>query len=122
MANIGAWWLASRPALAGEQVVTRWLANRAQNGRAVGGALFLTTRRLVFCPHRLDQLTGGQGWDVPLGEVATVDVAPRTGHPFDGGLRDRLRVRSARGAQELFVLNRLPHVVDAVRARLPRAQ
>lgn len=117
--TIGAWWLASQPALAGERVERRWIANRAQGSRAVGGALFLTDRRLVFCPHHLDNLTGGSAWAVELTGVAGVERAPKTGHPYDGGLRDRLRVRTRRGAWEHFVINRLDDVIDLLRTRLP---
>jgi hypothetical protein len=52
VAKIGSWWLKSVAAEPDEQVVWSQGANRIQpSGRAVGGKLFLTDRRLVFCPH-----------------------------------------------------------------------
>lgn len=96
----------------------RWLANRSQGRRAVGGALFLTNARLVFHPHRFDQLTGGKSRDLAFVDIDVVDVEPATGSLFDGGLRDRLRVQPRDGETELFVVDSLTRVLETVHAQL----
>jgi hypothetical protein len=115
MAKIGSWWLKGVEAQPQEDVVWSQGANRIQaSGRAVGGKLFLTNRRLVFCPHWVDGATGGKTWDTPLAEVAAVGTAQKGGKR--GGLRDRLQIELADGEEQLFVVNRLPDVVSRLEA------
>ena len=80
-------------------------ANMTQGDRAVGGSLVVDSGRVSFRPHSLDRSTGGQLFDVPLVKVAAIDVVPRTFHPFDGGLRKRLRLRLDDGTEALFVVS-----------------
>jgi hypothetical protein len=80
----------------------------------VGGKLFLTDRRLVFCPQWVDGATGGKTWDVSLTDVAAVGTAPKGGER--GGLRDRLRIELTDGADERFVVNRIADVVSRLEA------
>jgi hypothetical protein len=111
VAKIGSWWLKGVEAEPDEQVAWSQGANRIQkSGRAVGGKLFLSDRRLVFCPHWLDGATGGRTWETPLATIATVGTAPTAGR------RDRLRIEMADGEEELFVVNRLPEVVSRLEA------
>jgi hypothetical protein len=93
-------------------------ANQSQGARAVGGRLALTTHRLVFEPHAFDAATGGRTWAVPLAAIAEAGEEPRTWHPFDGGMRRRLRVTPRDGQKALFVVPRLADAVAAVRAAL----
>lgn len=116
MAKIGSWWLKSVAAEPAEEVVWSQAADRLKDsGRAVGGKLFLTDRRLVFCPHWVDAATGGGAWQVPLERVAAIGTIPK-GSP-GGGMRDRLAIELAGGGRERFV-NRL----EAVVARLNTAR
>jgi hypothetical protein len=80
-------------------------ANMVQYGRAVGGKLVVGGGSVRFSPHRLDRATGGDDhqWDVRA--LTSVDRAPRTWHPFDGGVRRRLRLRFADGGEALFEVN-----------------
>lgn len=115
MAKIGSWWLKSVEAQPQEQVVWSQGANRVQpSGRAVGGKLFLTNHRLVFCPHWVDGAIGGKTWDAPLATVAAVGTAPKGGKR--GGLRERLRIELSGREEELFVVNRLADVVSRLDA------
>lgn len=115
MAKIGSWWLKSVEAEPNEHVAWSQGANRIQpSGRAVGGKLFLTDRRLVFCPHWVDGATGGKTWDASRTDVAAVGTAPRGGKR--GGLRDRLRIELTNGGEQLFVVNRLADVVSRLEA------
>ena len=99
-----------------ETVVWNRAANRTQSrGRAVGGRLYLTQERLVFEPNRLDALTGGAGWQTPLGRIAGVGSQAPDGNAFSGGMRTRLRLDLADGSVELFVVNHLDDVVRTIR-------
>lgn len=79
-------------------------ANMTQGWRAVGGTLTVDHGRIGFAPHGLDRSTGGKPFDRPLAEVDSIDVAPRTFHPLNGGLRERLRLRMRDGVEALFVV------------------
>lgn len=106
--KIGSWWLKSVAAEPEEQVVWSRAANRIQpSGRAVGGKLFLTDRRLAFCPHWVDGATGGKTWDAPLADVSVVGTAAE-----GGKRRERLRLELRDGTEERFVVNRLADVVS----------
>jgi hypothetical protein len=109
--KIGSWWLKGVEAEPQEQVVWSQAANRIQSsGRAAGGKLFLTDRRLVFCPHWLDGASGGRTWWVPLATIAAVGTAPKQGR------RERLRIELADRKEELFVVNRVAEVVSRLDA------
>jgi hypothetical protein len=91
-----------------------WGANMTQGSRAVGGRLVVDDRRISFAPHGLDRSTGGKPFDRPLTELVSIDVAPRTFNPFDGGLRKRLRLRLIDGADALFVVARPGEVGERI--------
>jgi hypothetical protein len=116
MPRIGAWWLRGQPAEEGETVEWSQLANRSQSrNRAVGGKLFLTDRRLLFCPHWVDAAFGGKTWNCGRAQVRAVGTEPKSGG-LGGGMRDRLRIEVAGGGVELFVVKDLDRVVDNLRA------
>ncbi len=79
-------------------------ANMTQGWRAVGGRLAVGDGRVSFAPHGLDRSTGGKSFDRQLIDLVAIDLAPRTLHPFNGGLRQRLRLRLSDGAEALFVV------------------
>ena len=109
--QLGGGLFAAVPLQAGEQELARFNVNYTQSARrAVGGRLFVSTQRLVFCPHRLDAATGGETWALPRSAVTQVGVRPKGGDTFGGGLRDRLAIGVAEGSELLFVVNRLPSV------------
>jgi hypothetical protein len=93
-------------------------ANRTQSTfRAVGGQLALEEDRLEFRPHGFDRALAGKGWSVPLTSIRSVGTEPRGMNPFNGALRQRLRVEAEDGSVELFVVGDL----DEVRQRIERA-
>jgi hypothetical protein len=90
-------------------------ANRTQSTfRAVGGQLVLEGDRLEFQPHGFDRALAGKEWSVPLTSIRSVGTEPRGMNPFNGALRERLRVEAEDGSVELFVVNEL----DSVRERI----
>jgi hypothetical protein len=92
-------------------------ANRTQNTfRAVGGKLVLEDDRLEFHPHGFDRALAGKGWSVPLAAIRSVGKAPRGLNPFNGALRERLRVEAEDGSVELFVVNDLDAVEERIEA------
>jgi hypothetical protein len=117
MAKIGSWWLKRVEAEPDERIVWSQLANRVQSShRAVGGKLFLTDRRLVFCPHWVDAALGGKAWSLPVADIAGVGITPKGGDLFAGGLRDRLRIELVEGGEQLFVIKHLDDVVARLEA------
>lgn len=120
MGAIGDWWVKSPDFHDDERVVESVRANHSQSiGRAVGGKLFVTDRRLVFVPHRVDAVLGGTPVRVDLDAIATVTTESRGGRGivdtlFGGGLRERLRVETVDDAVELFVVSDLPAVVETI--------
>ncbi len=116
MGQIGGWWLAGYEELPGEVEVWSCLANRTQNWRAVGGKLFLTNQRVVFCPHRFDYVLGGQGWAGSLNDIDGFGEEAPNSEPFSGGLRTRLAINLRNGTKELFVVNQLGPVIERLQS------
>lgn len=109
-----AYWVPDPELEQGEELRWQRSANRTRGSRAIGGRLFLTSRRLVFMPNRVDALFTARPWAAPLGAVRDVGVESRDGNPFSGGLRKRLRLDFDHGP-ELFVIRNLDDVVTMMR-------
>lgn len=104
----------------GEEILWRRNANYEQTAlRYLGGKLFLTDRRLIFLPHRLDEATGGRSWACELTDISAVGVEPaQLSAPFFGlaaRMRRRLRVEMRSGQNELFVVSRVNEAVERIR-------
>lgn len=89
-------------------------ANMTQGETAVGGRLAVADGRLTFTPHGLDRSICGTVFDVLLTDIVSIDTAPRTFDPFNGGMRKRLCLRLVDGVEALFVVNRLVKVGQRV--------
>jgi hypothetical protein len=101
----------------GETLTWSRRANRFQGSRAVGGRLALTDRRLMFAPHRFDAALVGKPWEARLDEVRTAGIEPRGSSVkglFGGGMRKRLRIRTAAGEEEHFLVNKLDQVLESL--------
>jgi hypothetical protein len=113
------WWI-PRPVLSpGETVQWSRLAGRQQSAlRTNGGRLFLTSKRLIHQPNRVDAMTGGKRWVTPRWTIRTIEMQPRSNvMPFLGmvaGLRNRLRVELLTGDIELFIVNRPGNAVASL--------
>ncbi len=115
MNKIGSWWLAKIDSNDREEVIHSFLANRTQSSnRAVGGKLFVTNQRCLFCPHLLDYFTGGETIEVELSQITEVGIKRAGGDTLGGGLRDRLKIVHGQ-KEELFVVNNLSDVVSIIR-------
>jgi hypothetical protein len=105
----------NRPVLdANETVVRSFPANHTQGKRAVGGKLFLTNRRVIFVPNRVDWNIGGQIWEASRDAIQT--VARDRPHfsiveLFSGALLSRLVVSTLSGERAFFVVNDLDKIV-----------
>ena len=114
MRKVGAWWLTKIALKDGEEVIHSFLANRTQSpNRAIGGKVFITNQRLLFCPHLLDYFTGGRKFEVELSRITDVGIELAGGDLFGGGLRNRLRIIHDRN-QDLFVVNNLNYIVKTI--------
>jgi hypothetical protein len=114
-------WVARPYLRSGETIVWRVAANRQQSAsRAAGGRLFLTEKRLLFQPNRLDSVLRAAYWSVPIADIVDVDVAARQpALPLFGraaALRNRLKVVQKDGDVDLFVVSNLERVVDRIAA------
>lgn len=73
MSRIGGWWVASHDALAGEHVVSSYYVNYLRpDERPLGGKLYLTNKRLLFSPHFLDSIFGGEKTTIDIQTVEDV--------------------------------------------------
>jgi hypothetical protein len=94
----------------GEVVVWRKFANHFQaTGRAVGGRLIVTDRRLIFQPQRLDAALRGQLWEVRLADISSIGEVPPGSGP--NNLRSSLWIEINGSDNEYFVVNGLQEVI-----------
>lgn len=116
MAGIGNWWVKSVPATPGEAVESSWYANFLRtDGRPLGGKLYLTTGRLLFCPHLIDSVLGGQPWAIDLAAIYSVErVRPGKTESYGGGSKERLRIVFEDDSEAIFVLSDLATATDAI--------
>ncbi len=105
------------PAIDGEVVSSRHWANRTQHSaRAIGGRLYLTNLRVVFCPHTVDAALAGEYWWAPLQDIAEVGKEKRNFRQiYGGGLRTRMKITLRDGTAELFVVNKLDNAIEEIR-------
>jgi hypothetical protein len=94
-----------------DKVLHSYGANRARGWRAVGGQLEFTRSRARFTPHRANPK---QEWATELRNIRAVEKAPRSYGPFNGGLRERLRLTLADGSSEIFVVLKLDNVIAEI--------
>jgi hypothetical protein len=94
----------------------RWkkFANRTQGNPAVGGRLYLTDRRLIFEPNRIDAATKGRPWSASLDSIEGVGTDSPNGNLFSGGVRTRLRLDLDDGRSEYFVVNGVQDVIEVI--------
>lgn len=109
------WWVPSGALESGESERRTWLANHSVGWRAVGGKLAATDRRLLFTPNIIDAKLGGRAWSVPLGEIQSFSTRAPTFHPFNGGMRTRLKVATQDGGEHLFVVSAPDRVAEELR-------
>jgi len=83
-----------------------------------GGHLELTSTRLAWTPTSRNQKLGAKAWSVPVDDVREIGKSPRTWCISDGGIRVRMRIATADGGEQLFVVNKLNSVLDALGAVL----
>ncbi len=87
----------------------------SQTGRrAVGGCLYLTDRRLIFEPDRVDAAMRGRPWSASLASIKAVGTDAPNGNLFSGGVRTRLRLDLNYECSEYFVVNGVQEVVEVI--------
>ena len=117
MARLGNWWVSKHEALPGESVQHAYNVNYLrQTGRPLGGKLYLTDRRLLFSPHKLDAVLGGERTTIELDSVVDVSTLERGTGPEDepGRSADRLLVECADDSTHSFVVGKPETVADEI--------
>jgi len=102
-----------------ERVVFEALANNLVGGRAIGGRVTVTDRRLLFTPNRVDGLTGGQPVAVERSSISRVSVEGRgraaaRKHGFVALVRRLVSIEHPAGTN-LLLVNRPQALVSALR-------
>lgn len=83
-----------------ERVLARFIANHYQDGHPFDGRLYVTDRRLAFMPSAANVVRGAYASHAWWPDVTKADVAPRA----KGAPRKRLRITTATGQVQLFVV------------------
>lgn len=97
--------------------VIRWQANanRVTGRSTAGGRLFVTDRRILFQPNRIDSMIGRKLWECSRDAVTGIDSVGRgTSGVMAGALRERLEVETVDG-NEIFVVNKLAKKIAELR-------
>jgi hypothetical protein len=93
-----------RPPLApGEQIRWQGPCLYALERATVGGTLFATQTELIFMPNRLSGHELGPK-RIRMASVSRIGVMERTGTPYNGGLRRRVRVAMHNGTDHLLIM------------------
>lgn len=106
----------------GEELTAKHPANYFRgDDRPLGGRLYLTDRRAIFLPHRIDAFFGGQPTVLPYPDIRRVGV--ETPDDRDAGERnipDRLRVEMVDGTAHLFLVSKLGTALERMEDALER--
>lgn len=80
---------------------------------AIAGRLYVTTSELIFVPSNLARRHKNDGPPrTPLTDIADIGVQERTGTPYNGGMRRRLRVELRDGRVHLFMVNNAEQIAS----------
>lgn len=99
--------LANRPDFGDEILLHEGPANHFRGAEAVGGWLYLTSRRLLFLSHGMN--VQNAAWEHPLAGIRTVETASTVGIIPNG-----LRLTTSAGATERFVVQGRRKWKDAI--------
>ena len=109
-------WFRSPVLQKSERLLWSVAANHDQADRAIGGKLFVTSRRLVFTANRIEARMRGIDWEAPLETFRDCGVADRDlKKTLAGGMRRRLRLVLADGSEELFVVKDAEEAAKEIR-------
>lgn len=118
MTTIGGWWLSSLELDPGEALLHKYPTNYfGGDDRPYGGRLYVTDRRLVFLPHRIDAVLGASRVSIPFRELN--DISSETDFLTNAEREDRripvrLRVETLDGTVHLFIVDDLDNVLVQV--------
>lgn len=126
MATIGSWWVSGFGARPGENVRGSFYANHLrESGRPLGGKLYVTNERVLFCPHLLDAFFSGDHHMIPLAEVQSVerydptaDAERAEGSLPGGGTQERLRIIGLADEESFFIVSKLDKAAAAIEEAL----
>ncbi|TYL36335.1 hypothetical protein CV102_23030 [Natronococcus pandeyae] len=115
MGTIGGWWVASHDRNPDEETVDAYHVNYLRSDRRpLGGKLYVTDQRLLFSPHLVDSVLGGEKVGIDVADVERVTGVAAADRD-DGPPADSLRVELIDGTHESFVVSELEDAIDTVR-------
>jgi hypothetical protein len=88
----------------GEHILWQRPCGYSLDTAVVAGTIFKTESDLIFMPNRMSNRKSWGPQRIRLADVSRVDVMGRTGTPYNGGLRRRVRVEMHNGAAHLLVM------------------
>lgn len=125
MSKLGGWWMASYRLSEGESLEAKYPANHFhRNRRPYGGRLYITDRRVIFLPHRLDRVLGGSETVLSFEQIEHVRVeSPADRSDPESAVPERLQIDTVSAETHLFVVSdlesayvRIANAVDPVSA------
>lgn len=120
MATLGGWWMSKFSLESNESLEEKFPANRFEGeGRPHGGRLYLTDRRVIFLPQRLDAALGADPTAIRYEELAAVSVDRKEDHADGSGdLANRLVIEPRDGDPVRFVVDGLEAALAHLEAAL----
>jgi hypothetical protein len=104
------------PLLSGEVIRWKKPAGYSLETTAIGGTLFVTSIALVFMPNRLSSRRDWGPQRIPIDTIAKIAVQERTGTPYNGGMRRRLRIETTSGEVHLIWVKHPDEVIPELRS------
>lgn len=123
MGSIGNWWVKGFGIRPGEEVRRGFYVNYLRaDQRPLGGKLYVTNQRVLFCPHLIDSFFGGSPRMILLKKIVNVAVVDPTEVPdreiVGGGTEKRLRIDTSANQSEYFIINDLEAAVSTINDEL----
>lgn len=120
MDSLGGWWMSTCSLADDEGLDAKYPANYfRESGRPLGGRLYVTDRRVIFLPHRIDSLFGGAPAIFRADDTASVESETAADRPTsEKSIPDRLQIERRDGSLHLFVVSDLDDAIARVSERL----
>ena len=108
------------PLVPGEKITWQRTALYCLPNTTIGGTFYATSSEFIFMPNRMSSRKDWGPQRIPFGQVANLSVQERTGTPYNGGLRRRVRIDMRNSETHLVVMRHPDDAVDELRALLGR--
>lgn len=122
MSKIGGWWLSSFRLDANESLQEKYPTNYFRGeDRPYGGRLYMTDRRFIFLPHRIDAILGAGHESIPFETIN--DVSSEEDFLDESTLEERripprIRIETLDGQHHFFVVEDLESTLETMQKAL----